>query len=117
MAAVADLVDIGGAEALLNRDVALLRCLAAPQEVRRELLHPGGRQKDGRVVVGNEAGRGLQMGIARLEERDEVSADLVARTRRHAWSEMLALCVVRFQANKGSRRSRARLPVQRMPER
>ena len=41
VALVADLVDVDGAEALLDRDHALRGRLLQPQEVRRHLLHAG----------------------------------------------------------------------------
>jgi len=57
----ADLVDVGGAKALLHRGQARARRLLQPEEEGLERLHPGGRQQHRRVVrLGHERARGPQ---------------------------------------------------------
>src|SRR5215212_4898313 len=78
VALVADLVDINGAEALLNRNHPLRRGLFQPHEVRRHLLHAGGREQDRGIVVRHERRRRHLAVTALCEERDEAASHLLA---------------------------------------
>ena len=75
---VADLLDVGRAEAFLHVGEARRRRLFATQEVGLEGLHPGrGQQHRGVVDRGNERGRGDDPVPALLEEREVGVADLL----------------------------------------
>ena len=82
---VADLVDVGRAEALLAGGEPRVRRLLLAQEVRLEGLHARGREQDGRVVGGrDQRSRRHAQVVALLEEREERVADLCGRAGRHA---------------------------------
>src|SRR3989442_9188816 len=67
----ADLVDVRGAEDLLDADDPLGRRLLLAQEVRHERLHAGAREEDRRIVL-QDGGRARQAVMALLlEEGDE----------------------------------------------
>ncbi len=75
---VADLLDVGGAEALLHVGEARRRRLLAAEEVGLEGLHAGGGQQHRRVVRrGHQRGRGHDLVPALLEEGEVGLADLV----------------------------------------
>jgi hypothetical protein len=82
MALVADLVDVDGAEALLDRDHALGGGLLQPHEVRGHLLHASGGEQDRRVVVRHERRRRHLAVTALREELDEAASYLLARYGR-----------------------------------
>src|SRR5438445_5795064 len=88
MTAVADFLDVRGTEALLDRYVAGVGWALPAQEVRHELLHPGGSQQDRRIVVRDQAGRRLQLAAAGLPELNELGAYVVARARARALAWM-----------------------------
>ncbi len=82
VALVADLVDVDGAEALLHRHHPLRRRLLQTQKVGRHLLHAGGGQQHGRVVVRHQRRR-RHLAVAALhEEFDETAPHLLAGHRR-----------------------------------
>ncbi len=76
---VADLVDIDGAEALLDGAHALRWRGLQPEEVRDHLLHAGGGEEDGLVLGrGHERRAGNVQMVLGLEEVDEHLAELDA---------------------------------------
>src|SRR5579859_1674006 len=83
MAAIAYFIDVGGSEALLNRDVARVRRALFAEEVRHELLHAGCGQQHCRIVDRDQARGRLNVAAAVLPEFDKGGANLVARARRH----------------------------------
>src|SRR6185312_7980848 len=75
---VADLFDVGGAEAFLDVGEARRRRLLAAEEVGLEGLHPGRRQQHRGVVRGgHERSRGDHFVAALLEELEVGAADLL----------------------------------------
>ena len=75
---VADLLDVGGAEALLHVGDARRRRLGLAEEVGLERLHARRRQQHRGVVRGgHQRGRGDDLVAALLEEAQERLADLV----------------------------------------
>src|SRR6266542_1472209 len=72
---VADLVDVGRAEALLDRDDPLRGWLLLPEEVRDQGLHPGAREQHARVVAQDERRAGQPVMPLLLEELHEPLPD------------------------------------------
>src|SRR5215213_7616341 len=75
---VADLVNVHGAEALLNRDHALRGRLFQSHEVGCHLLHAGRREQDRGIVVWDERRRRHLAVTALREELDEAASQLLA---------------------------------------
>ena len=71
VAVPADLVDVGGAEHLLDRDHPFRRRLLAAEEVRHEGLHPRGGEEDARVILQHERRTGQPHVVLRLEELEK----------------------------------------------
>ena len=85
MTTIANFVDVGGAEALLDRYVTRIWRALFAQEIGHKLLHARRREQDGRVVVRDQARRWLQVTAHFEPELNEVGADLIARARRHSF--------------------------------
>src|SRR5258706_1204910 len=75
VAVLADLIDIGRAEDLLDADDPLGRGLLAPQEIRHQRLHPRAGEEHARVVLEDERRAGQPHVAPLLEELDELLAD------------------------------------------
>ena len=83
---VADVLDVGRAEALLAGRQAVVRRLLAAEEVGLERVHAGGREQHGRVVRRGDQRRrrGQALVVRVLEELEERLADLVRSRHPHA---------------------------------
>ena len=82
----ADVVDVAGPDALLDRDGALLRVidLRAAHEMIFELIHAGAREKHAGIVLRHEQIGRNRFVAARTEERDPATADFIGREKlRH----------------------------------
>ncbi len=92
---VADLLDVGGAEALLHVGEARRRRLFAAEEVGLEGLHAGrGQQHRGVVGRGHQRGRGHDLVPALLEEREVGLADLGGFHRSQSLRSQAAAAIV-----------------------
>jgi hypothetical protein len=78
---LADLVDVGRAEALLDAQRPPPGGLLLAEEVGLELVHPGVGQQQGRVVRDERRRRDAGV-LALFEERDELLSDRVRVHRR-----------------------------------
>ena len=77
---VADVLDVGRAEALLTRRQAVVRRALLAEEVRLERVHARGREQDRRVVVCRDERARCAPHVAALLEEGEVGLpDLIAR--------------------------------------
>ena len=77
MRGVADLVDIGRAEALLDRGQPVVRRLSLAQKIRLEGHHPGAGEQQGRVAGRRKRRRRYSQVIAIDEEIGECLPDLL----------------------------------------
>ena len=92
---VADLLDVGRAEALLHVGEARRRRLLAAEEVGLEGLHAGGGQQHRGVVGrGHQRGRGHDLVPALLEEREVGLADLGGLHRAQSLRSQAAAAIV-----------------------
>ena len=74
---VANLVDVDGSEAFLDRGHTRTRRCLEPEEIGRHLLHAGRRKKDGRVVGRNQRRAGNTQVPTLGKEFAEYSANIV----------------------------------------
>src|SRR5205823_4127701 len=76
--AVADAIDVGCAKAFLDGAQPAGGRTGSPEHVRDHLLHPRGRQQNGRIVLGDEAGAREWQVISSGKEANEGLSDALA---------------------------------------